>query len=54
MHCINGEETNLMCSGPLSPSFKVLLVFFDCILFLTLLAYKRDILYQVLEYVLVV
>ena len=42
-----------MWDGPLSPGFKILLVFFDRIFFLTLLLYLREILYQVLECVLV-
>ena len=49
------EERNLMCSCPLFPSFKILLVFFRFfyrIFFSTLLVYQRKILYQVLECVL--
>ena len=48
------EETNLMCGSPLFRTFKILLVFFDRIFFSTLHVYQREILDQVLEYVLVV
>ena len=34
------EETNLMYRGPLFPSFKILLVFFDRIFFWTLLVLR--------------
>ena len=32
-----------MCDYPLFPSFKTLLVFFDCIFFSSLLVYQREI-----------
>ena len=43
-----------MYGGPLVPSFRMLLAPFDRIFSSTLLLYQREILYQVLEYVLVV
>ena len=46
------EEANVMCGGTLFPSFKIFLVFFDCIFFSTPLEYQREILYQGLECVL--
>ena len=53
MDWFSGKETNLMCGAPLFPNFKILLIFFDCVFFLTLLVYQRKILCQMLECVLV-
>ena len=53
MDWLSRKETNLMCDGPLFPNFKILLVVFDCVLFLTLIVYQRKTLYLMLECVLV-
>ena len=50
---VQQEETNLMCGGPLFTRFKVLLIFFG-ISFLILFVYQREVLYQVLECILMV